>query len=529
MFTSNPDFYPTPKALQKKMLSKLDFRYISSVLEPSAGRGDLVEGIEQEMKLTNSYRKSHDIDLIEIDQDLISVLKGKGKRVIHDNFLSFDTYKRYDVIIANFPFSEGDKHLLKAIELQERGGQVVALLNAETLKNPYTNTRKQLVRLLDKHNAEVEFIQEGFTEADRKTNVETALVYINIPKVENESLIINDLKQDESYKVKSDLHSTSLANADFIKGIVQQYNYEVKAGLQLIEEYEKLKPLMLRSFKDSADPVLKLELGYKDEDGSSIVNGYIKQIRLKYWTALFSNDQFMSLFTSNLKRKYLEYVQELKDYDFSFYNIYTLRIQLNNEMIQGVEDTILNLFEEFSYKHYYDESSKNVHLFDGWKTNKAYKINRKVIIPLSGYDEFWSKYKPTHYQVLDKLKDIEKVFTYLDDGNTEHVDLVESLTMAEHYEDTKKIELKFFTVSFFKKGTCHIEFNNMDLLKKFNLFGSNRKGWLPPSYGKASYSEMSKEEREVIDNFEGEASYNDVMANKGYFIQDTREMLKLTS
>jgi hypothetical protein len=41
-------------------------------------------------------------------------------------------------------------------------------------------------------------------------------------------------------------------------------------------------------------------------------------------------------------------VEELKDYDFSFYNIYTLRIQLSKEMVQGVEDTILNLFDEFS-------------------------------------------------------------------------------------------------------------------------------------------------------------------------------------
>ncbi|WP_245676690.1 DUF4942 domain-containing protein [Bacillus solimangrovi] len=258
---------------------------------------------------------------------------------------------------------------------------------------------------------------------------------------------------------------------------------------------------MLRSFNNDNRPIIKLGLEYEDEEGSSLENDYIKQIRSKYWRTLFSDDQFMGLFTSNLKRKYLQHVEELKDYDFSFYNIYTLRIQLNKEMIQGVEDTILNLFEEFSHKHYYYETSKNIYLYNGWKTNKAHKINKKVIIPLSGYNDFWGKYSPTDYKVLDKLKDIEKVFNYLDDGKSEEIVINQTLKMAEHYQETRKIELKYFYVTFYKKGTCHIEFKNSDLLHKFNLFGSQRKGWLPPSYGKTTYKDMTAEEKQVIDQF----------------------------
>jgi hypothetical protein len=285
---------------------------------------------------------------------------------------------------------------------------------------------------------------------------------------------------------------------------------------------------MLREFNKDT-PVLKLELDYKD-DSSTLENAYIKQIRTKYWKALFSNDQFMGLFTSNLKQKYNAMVEELKDYDFSFYNIYTLRIQLSKEMVQGVEDTILNLFEEFSHKHYYDESSKNIHLYNGWKTNKAYKINKKVIIPLNGFTGWSTKpYTPTHYNVLDKLRDIEKVFNYLDNGLTEEIDLKEALTFAENYQETKKIELKYFHVTFFKKGTTHLEFKFPELLHKFNLFGSQKKNWLPPSYGKTKYTDMSKEEKEVIDQFEGKESYNKVYNNQSYYILKTEELLKLTS
>lgn len=530
MFNNNPDFYPTPINLIQKMLSHLDFRNIKSVLEPSAGKGDLVESITNKFKYNQSYNKNkYDIDTIENDNNLQYILQGKKFRLVHDDFLSYDTFKKYDAIIMNPPFSQGDKHLLKAIEMQQQGGKIVCLLNADTLRNPYSNSRKELVRQLEKYNAQVEYIENAFIDSERKTGVTVSLIYIDIPKIEYNSVILDELKQDEAHKTNNQYNSDKLINSDFIKGIVEQYNYEVKAGLKLINEYNSLKPLMLRSFKDNDSPVLKLELEYEDKDGSSLENAYIKQIRSKYWQALFNNEQFMGLFTSNLKQKYMQHIEELKDYDFSLYNIYTLRIRLSKEMVKGVEDTILNLFEEFSHKHYYDESSKNTHLYNGWKTNKSYKINKKVIIPLSGFNEFWGKYEPTGYKVLDKLKDIEKVFNYLDNGETEEIDITESLKMAEHYQETKKIDLKYFCITFYKKGTCHIEFKNIDLLHKFNLFGSQRKGWLPPSYGNVKYNDMTKEEKEVIKHFEGEQSYNKVMNNKSYYILDASELLKLTS
>lgn len=531
MFNYNEDFYPTPMRLINKMLSNLDFKYVKTVLEPSAGKGDLVEGITKQFDNTRNYRntKKHDIDLIELDENLRYILQGKNYRVVADDFLTFDTFKKYDAIIMNPPFSQGDKHLLKAIEMQQNGGKIVCILNAETLKNPYSNTRKDLITKLEKFNAKVEYIQDAFTTSERKTSVEIALIYIDIPKSDYNSVLLDELKNDESYKSKKTNNNYTLIDSDFINGIVQQYNYEVKAGLKLIEEYNSLKPLMLSKFDDNSNPVLKLSLDRQDEDGSDLENAYIKQIRLKYWKTLFNNEQFMGLFTSNLKQKYMQYVGELKDYDFSLYNIYTLRIQLSKEMVQGVEETILNLFDEFSHKHYYAESSKNIHLYNGWKTNKAYKINKKVIIPLNGYDDFWGKYNPTRYQVLDKLKDIEKVFNYLDDGQTEEIDITDTLKIAEEYGDTRKIDLKYFYITFYKKGTCHIEFKNIDLLQKFNLFAGKSKMWLPPSYGKASYNDMSREEKDVIDQFEGKESYNKVMSNKSYFIMNTEKLLKLTS
>jgi len=50
MFKDNKDFYPTPENLINKMLCDIDFKMIHSILEPSAGSGNIVEAIKQKEK-----------------------------------------------------------------------------------------------------------------------------------------------------------------------------------------------------------------------------------------------------------------------------------------------------------------------------------------------------------------------------------------------------------------------------------------------------------------------------------------------
>ena len=48
-------------------------------------------------------------------------------------------------------------------------------------------------------------------------------------------------------------------------------------------------------------------------------------------------------------------------------------------------------------------------------------------------------------------------------------------------------------------------------MKSFTLSAGQRKGWLPPTYGKKSYHDMAAADRKVVDSFEGEASYTDTL------------------
>ena len=543
---NNDEFYPTPRSIIDKMLSGIDFKMIDSVLEPSAGDGRIVEIIKEKINHANDRWNNDykcDIDCIEIDTNLQYILKGKGFRIVHDDFLTYHTYKQYNLIVMNPPYSCGDQHLLKALQMQEQnGGIIVCLLNAETVKNTYTNSRKDLKQKLEKHSAKIEYIEDGFINAERQTDVEIALIRIDIPQHEKHSFIFEELRQEErtDYNEYTERDNNFLAQNDFIQSIVDQYNIEVKAGIRLINEWRAMKPSILKSFKNDSynkdNPILELRIN--EHDSSSYlnnlsINGYIKLVRYKYWEALFSNDKFMGLLTSNLREDYYNKVKDLVDYDFSVYNIQTIKLQMNISMVKGVEETILALFDKFSSTHSYYDGGKNIWYYNGWKTNKAWKINKKVIVPSyfcksnsynsSAWD--WNGYRPTNFN--GGLEDIEKVFNYLDGGMTREVNLYHELHIAEVNGITNKIPLKFFNVSFYRKGTIHIQFINEQLLERFNIFGSRKKGWLPPSFGNKSYKDMNEEEKNVINEFCGEEKYANIVLNKDYYLAGFSNVLMI--
>ena len=516
MFTPNDTYYPTPPNLIRKMISKVDFYQTKTILEPSAGGGNIVEYIRE----YGSTTKHCQIHCIELDRNLQSVLKGKNFQVIYDDFLKFESNFKYNLLILNPPFNqdEGCKHLLKAIEIQEQyGGQIVCLLNAMTLKNDYSVYRKDLANKLDKYNAEVEFIQDGFLDAERKTNVEVALINIHIEPNKKNSVIIENLKQEEKYKSEQK-QVNEIVSGNFIDRAIAQYNFEVQAGVKLINEYESILPYISREF-ESNSPILKLCMNdsnkYNDSTGG-LVNEYIKVIRYKYWSVLFSSKEFSKMFTTDLRKQYMEKLDELKEYDFSKYNIDQIKCDMNIMLQQSLKDTIISLFDDFSSKYsYYSECKNNIYLYNGWKSNEAHRISdKRVVIPLNAFDSWDGRFRPAYYTVIEKLRDIEKVFNYLDNGRTLSEDSLDSiLKRAEENNQTKKIETKYAMLDFFKKGTCHIWWKNKDLIEKMNIIGGKNKNWLPPSYGKKSYTSMSQEEKNTIDSFQGKEAYDKIMHN----------------
>lgn len=534
------EFYPTPPNLVKKMLANIDWMYIQTILEPSAGKGDILREIAKEI---NRYSggKSIDVDCIEIDPNLRQILKynfskerqkqfdrwqdeeyktffEEGIHIVHDNFLTYSPFKQYDLIIMNPPFSNGDKHLLKALKMQEKGGNIICLLNAETLRNPYTETRKELLRQLNKYNAQIEYIENAFTTAERKTGVEIALIKVAIETVEEESDIYKHFKEAEKMD-DFQPNVTDIEVTDYIKAAISRFNVEVKAGIELIRQYRAMIPYLYDSFDEKCtSPILKLTDTYDRCYRTVSVNDYLKAVRLKYWRALLSNPQFTGKLTSKLQSEYRQKVDKLADYDFTEFNIYTLSTEMNAQIKTAIEAEIIAMFDRLTAEHsWYPECQKNRHYYDGWKSNKAHKIGKKVIIPCHGIFSDWNG-KPRVYEARAVLEDIERILNFLDGGMTIDVDFWHSLENCFNQGITKNISLKFFKATFYKKGTIHLEFTCPELIDRFNIYAAQNKQWLPPNYGKAKYTDMTAEEKTVIDSFQGEQEYNKVLAKASYYL-----------
>jgi hypothetical protein len=569
----NSEFYPTPERIVEKMLQCVDLDKCHTILEPSAGKGDILRVIAQkaatrygryggqkldvdcieidphlrqilkynfseERELELKYRK-HDLEesrqydrdlhkylfknpadrqeVQEIDAELLTFFQD-GIHIVHDDFLTYTPFKRYDLIIMNPPFSNGDKHLLKALKMQSKGGKIVCLLNAETLRNPYTETRRELAKQLQAVNANVEFIENAFVSAERKTGVEIALISVSIEQAKEESDIYSHFKKAEEMEDTFET-ATELEVTDYIKAAISRFKVEVKSGLELIRQYRALVPYMLRSFEDkNSSPILRLTDSTDRGYDSVSVNDYLNAVRLKYWKALFSNPKFVGQMTSTLQEEYRGRVNAMQNYDFTEFNINLLAAEMGARVKQGVEDEIIKMFDRLTEEHsWFPECKKNRHLFDGWKTNKAHKIDKKVIIPCYGVFDSWDG-KPRTYKVDHVLGDIERILNYLDGGMTQEVDSMAFLSSYFDRCETKNIPMKYFNATFYKKGTVHLVFTCPELIERFNIYAAQHKNWLPPDYGKKRYSNMTPEEKAVIDSFQGEKAYNEVMAKPGFYL-----------
>lgn len=518
------DFYPTPDNLAWKMVYSLETnvhgfqQFPSPVLEPSAGDGALARQIHTTSGIyhdpqTGKVRREYldrlekiDLDCIELSSDFRAKLKKDGFRVVHDDFLTFRPCKKYAAIVMNPPFSNGAAHLLKALDVMRDGGKIRCLLNAETLRNPCTNERKELAAKLEELHAAVEYIPDAFKNARRAARVEVALISVDIPEREPVSRIRLELQHETTERLKDNPEFAALVSSDPITAAIERYNAAAEGIRRIYEEYNGIKSLFSSATANEED---------KESEALNFNKNYnqaIHSLRGLYWKKLFDLPQIRDNLTTDMQNEYRSRIAELSDYDFSAYNILTVREEMSANIVQGIEDEIIALFNNWTNLHYCSEYSKNIHYYNGWCTNEAYKIGKKVIFRCCAFNQFSGKFEPT-WCVERDLSQIERVLHYLDTNGQKYNgdELRSALKAAQEAGQTQKIQLHYFTATFYKKGTCHIEFTNTDVLKSFNLYASQKKGWLPPAYGKKSYHDMSCAEQKIVDSYEGEASYTDTL------------------
>lgn len=493
----NKNLYPTPDFLIRKMINKVKyiqgFKYI---LEPSTGLCNIVDFYSNYYKDNylryGSEKKVSDIisiDCIELDPTLQDTIRGKGYNLVWDDFLTFQPTRFYELILMNPPFDNGCNHLLKAISIQERiGGQIVCLLNAETLKNPYAHNRKILLQKLEEYNADIEYIKNAFSNSERETDVETALIYINVP-MSNTTINFEGDYQRVNPEINIDYNSDKSVSSGLskVEQLVFEYDMIKNSTIRLYTEQLKVQK-MIQDFgiKDN------ISIAYGEYSPKVMsVNEFIDEIRLRYWHKFIIETDFKSKLPSKLRDEFTYNMDYQRDIEFSIENVRQFSIELMQGIPLAFNETVADIFDKLTVKHHYSESqwSKTRWLYNGWKSNNAFKVNNKVIVPISYWD----------FGIPKVLLDLNLVFNQISGVKD---DIIDDEYLKEGIKNfDKKIETEHFFISAFMKQTLHVEFKNQKHLDSFNIIASKYKLWLPSSFGEKSFDKMDKEEQDSIKNF----------------------------
>lgn len=509
MYNSIPqDFYPTPDELIIRMLDKLTKDELASynrVLECTAGDGRIIEFYREyyKNKFANNWSRNNQckvvFDAIEIDSNLSAIIRSKGISVIADDFLTFDAGVRFwSLIISNLPFSCGTECALRIIELQERvGGKAIFIINAETLKNPYSNKRKELMRLIEKYNGEIEYIQDSFTEAERKTDVGIALVSVNIPMIETDSIYEKAIKSKDIDTTIEDMRSIAKKTSK-LEALCFESETIKKATIELFKEEMRINNLLKSMGLDNG---VKICDGTPQNKGITL-NEWLSDIDLRYWRKFIEETDLCSRLPSKQKDIFLSNIEMQRTIEFSLQNVYAFYEKLIEEIPKSYEENCSRIFDELTVKSHYSDRDwvKNTHYFNGWKTNDAYKIGKKSIISFynNGYMYDIPKVITDLIIVFENLSGIRNTLGRKCDYGKE-TEYQRVLNAIKNYE--KDIDLQFFKLDVYKKGSVHLKYKDMKLIEAFNIIISTYRGWLPDGFGTKSYSDMDKEELEAIRNF----------------------------
>jgi len=500
-------FYPTPEKVIKLMVEPyggkmwkggINGRRSDSlcyglldktILDPSGGKGDILNFISKDL---HDYARGSQCDLyaIEIDENLQSILKDRGISLLGSDFLTYEQDIFFDVILMNPPFKNGDEHLLKAIEIAH-DTDIVCLLNAETLLNPCTGKRRLLLDKI-KEFGTYEIIGEVFDTAERKTNVNVALVRLKVKK-ESQSFDF-DFTDYEPEKIQFDesFVKNELARADMIGNMMIQFEQAKKAYKDYIEAQKKWEHytsfiLDVASY-DKAESYDK-----RDLPPMKRYNHFNNGIKKKMWRKVITELGLQRLMTSKLQKNFDIFVQEQSSMSFTKDNVHRLFQMLVMNSTSILEQSIVDVFEMLT-ENYYSENRMYV---EGWKTNDRYKVNKKVIAPTYiRYGEYMSQYDLKQYgdkfslgyNGEHKYSDIDKMLCYISGESYEKIttirealktkfDALGKVHTGDKFDNT--CSSTFFDIRFYKKETVHLKFRDNFLWKEFNMRACNGKQWLP--------------------------------------------------
>jgi protein-L-isoaspartate O-methyltransferase len=160
-----PGFFPAPAALVRRMIEEAAIEPGMLILEPSAGKGDIV---------AQAIAAGASVECVEQNFTLAEHLRRKGYSVRCSDFLALSADPSFDRVLMNPPFERGidAEHIRHAFRFLKPGGRLVAIASS--------TTGNKLDSWIAEHAGFCEQLEAGtFAKSERPTNVNTCLIVVD--------------------------------------------------------------------------------------------------------------------------------------------------------------------------------------------------------------------------------------------------------------------------------------------------------------------------------------------------------------
>lgn len=185
-----PGFFPTPNNLIEQLLG---FAYINEndlILEPSAGKGDILDVIAE---MRNSKKNLH---AVEINPTLREILTIKGYDVVANDFLSYNPPFKYDRIIMNPPFEKGldIDHVNHALTLLKPNGILVSIMSEGAFTRSFKKEKEFREQILQMDSYLTPTIKDAFRNGFNSTGVSVRILKVKKNESETDELELLELE-----------------------------------------------------------------------------------------------------------------------------------------------------------------------------------------------------------------------------------------------------------------------------------------------------------------------------------------------
>lgn len=482
-------FYVTPDHLADRLWGMFSGATVDRLLDAAAGTGALADAYVRSMgnRAWAGRDNTLPIDVIEIDARHHPALRGKGYRLAAMDFLTFEGLASYSHIVVNPPFLAGAKFVLKGWDGLWTG-EIGAIVNATTIRNPCTAERKRLVKLIEKHGT-VEFVEDAFADSETKARVDVALIHLSKPAQEATDWIqpmIDGLKveqvRDDGFRIPGELALPMgfvEAQCKAFDAAVKAMREAVKAGAVATHYARRIGKTMLERTAgaegagEAADP----DLGRMVR--KEMAAQYLA-LKDRAWSSVLAHTEAMGKLSSKVKAAAQSQFAEIQALEFSVANVHGFLVGLVGAQPELQQKMLEEVFDCFSRYH-----ADNVLLHRGWISNSRHRTlgmrlkSTRFILPGHARDSGYSS--PAH-GTLELLRDIDRVFAMLDGKHSPEVSMEDAF--SKNYRDLYRggrVSASYFDLRWYPgAGTLHFFPRRADLVDRLNRFVGVRRAWIPP-------------------------------------------------